>query len=228
MPKKTLTFTFDNGPTPGATGTVLDFLAARGTQATFFVVRDQLAAPAGRALVQRAHSEGHWIGNHTLTHGKPLGIDGNLERVRREIGETERLLGGLAHPQKFFRPNGAGEIGPHLLSPAARDYLTENRFTVVTWNNVPGDWIAPHTDWFDAALATVDALDWSVLVLHDPFIARMTDLLARFCDELVRRDVAIVQDFPPSCILLDRGVPTGPLDAFVSDASIADPAYDHN
>ena len=44
-------------------------LAAHGLRATFFVVGEALRAH--RALAERAHAEGHWIGNHTLTHPRP-------------------------------------------------------------------------------------------------------------------------------------------------------------
>ena len=148
-----LTFTFDNGPVPGATDEVLDFLAARAIKATFFVVGSHLQTPQGRRLVERAHADGHWIGNHTYSHGEPLGVSGNSRRVAHEIGETQSLLGPLAHPQKLFRPNGKGSLGPHLLSRQAVDYLVRHRFTVATWNNVPRDWQEPKTDWLDRAVA---------------------------------------------------------------------------
>ncbi|WP_108660018.1 polysaccharide deacetylase family protein [Acuticoccus kandeliae] len=220
---KRLTFSFDNGPEPGATEPLLDFLRERSIKATFFVVGDRLDA-AGLALARRAHREGHWIGNHTLSHGTPLGREGDAARVAREIGETERLIGPLAHPDRLFRPNGAGALGPHLLSPAAVAYLAANRYTVITWNNVPGDFRPPHEAWLETALATLDAQDWSLLVLHDPFIARMLDRLARFCDALEARGIAIVQSFPPSCILMERGVATPELAACVTPASGVAPA----
>lgn len=215
-----MTFTFDNGPWSGMTESVLDFLADRGILATFFVVGDRLADPKARRLAERAHSEGHWIGNHTLTHGEPFGRNGGIERVAREIGKTERLMEGLAHPRKFFRPNGTGSIGPHLLSPEAENYLSRNCYTVVTWNNAPGDWIAPHRHWLDAALRRVEELDWSVLVLHDHYIANMMDTLETFHDEIVRQGVEIVQDFPAACIAIDRGRPTGVLEGLVTPAGV--------
>ena len=63
-----ITLTFDNGPTPGVTDDVLEVLAQHDVPATFFVVGDRLRQPTGRALAERAKSEGHRIGNHTLTH----------------------------------------------------------------------------------------------------------------------------------------------------------------
>lgn len=219
---KRLTFTFDNGPCPGATDRLLDFLGGRGIKATFFVIGRLLAEPERRPLAERAKAEGHWIGNHTFNHATPLGKDGGLERVRHEIGDTQRELGELAHPRKFFRPNGGGRAGPHLLSGEAVGYLRENRFTLVTWNSVPGDWLSPHEAWYDRALADVDRHDWTLLVLHDEYIGAMLDLLGRFCDELERRKVEIVQDFPAECVPIEKGLPVGSLSQLQPSASPAE------
>lgn len=210
--KRRLTYTFDNGPWPGATEKVLDFLDRRRIRSSFFVVGQQVADSAGRALVEDAHRREHWIGNHTMTHGEPLGKNGGIERVRHEIGDTQTLLGALAHPRRFFRPNGGGSMGPHLLSGEAVDYLVQGGFTVVTWTSAPGDWIAPHRHWLDKALAEIEQTEWTVLVLHDRFIADMMDTLEQFQDELDRRDIEVVQDYPRDCLVLEKGVAQGPLD----------------
>ena len=211
---KRLTFSFDNGPWPGATEPLLDFLARRSIKATFFVVGQRLQEPGGIELARRAHAEGHWIGNHTLTHTRPLGEDGGLARVEREIGETERLIGELAHPHRFFRPNGGGAVGPHLLSAEAIGYLARNRYSVVTWTSAPGDWIAPHRAWLDNAIRDVERSDWTLLVLHDRFIAPMLDTLDRFLDVLATRGIEIVQDLPPACLVMRDGVVTGDRSTF--------------
>lgn len=213
---KRLTYTFDNGPWPDATDKLLDFLAARAIRATFFVVGERLRDPAARRLVERAHAEGHWIGNHTLTHGEPLGLDGGLARVSREVGETEKLIGPLAHPRKFYRPNGGGALGPHVLSADAVSYLTEHRYSVVTWNNVPCDWDETRAGWAARAENTLATQDWSVLVLHDQFIAPMIASLEAFHDRLVARSVEIVQDFPDSCVPIREGNIVGELSGLVS------------
>lgn len=213
---KRLTFTFDNGPAVGQTAKILDFLAARSIKATFFVTGQSLSNPDARRLAERAHAEGHWLGNHTLTHGEPLGIDGTRARVEREIGETERLLGTLAHPQKFFRPNGKGHLGPHLLSQDALAYLVENNYTVVTWNNVPRDWIEPHTAWVERAIAALAETDWSLLVLHDEHIGRMMETLVDFHDRIVQMGIEITQEFPRSCTPLVCGKATGDLQGLVT------------
>lgn len=209
---KRLTFTFDNGPSGVATDRVLDFLKDRQIRSTFFVVGNQLADEAEYARLRRAHSEGHWIANHTFTHGIPLGRDGGAELIEREIAQTERALGALAHPRKFFRPNGAGSVGPHLLSAEAVDYLTTNAYTVVLWNSAPGDWLEPHEAWFERALSDVERQDWTLLVLHDKHIGSMMKLLAEFHDRLLRNNVEVVQDFPEDLVPIASGRMTRPLD----------------
>lgn len=196
-----ITLSFDNGPVPGSTDRILDVLGERGLRATFFALGRLAAAPEGRRLLRRAKDEGHWIGNHTMNHGTPLGESEDPRHVEHEIEAAERVLGDLALPERLFRPNGGGRLGDHLLSPAAREWLVARKYTVVTWNNVPGDWIEPRREWVGRALATAEQQDWSLLVLHDPYLADMMDTLPAFLDEVTRRGGSFTQEFPPSCIL---------------------------
>ncbi|MCG7206607.1 polysaccharide deacetylase family protein [Streptomyces arenae] len=68
-----VTLTFDNGPTAPVTAHVLDVLAQHDLRCTFFVVGENLKRPHNRAVAERAQAEGHWIGNHTLTHTVQFG-----------------------------------------------------------------------------------------------------------------------------------------------------------
>ena len=86
-----LTLSFDNGPTADVTPFVLDVLARRGVRSTFFVIGEKVARPENRVLAERAHAEGHWIGNHTWRHVTPLGQltdvdETEAEIVRKELG----------------------------------------------------------------------------------------------------------------------------------------------
>lgn len=201
---KRLTLSFDNGPWPSATEAVLDVLSARGLVATFFVVGNRVADPIAARSIARAHDEGHWIGNHTMTHRQPLGWCEGAEAVA-EIDDAERAIAPWAHPAKFFRPPGKGRVGPHLLNQAAANYLVASSYTTVTWNNVPRDWEDTDGAWIGRAIAGLAERDWSLLVLHDHHLARMPGTLDRFLDSLDGID--IVQDFPPDCLLVDRGRP---------------------
>ncbi len=126
---KKVTLTFDNGPDPsGTTGFVLDELAGRGLLTSFFVVGRQLARPGARELAERARDQGHWIGNHTLTHRVMFGDSDDASLAEREIGETQALMGDLAHPDRLFRPyGGGGVISQRLLNDSAGLVLGRRR-----------------------------------------------------------------------------------------------------
>src|SRR5919109_188661 len=121
-----VTLTFDNGPEPGVTPRVLETLARFSIKATFFVLGTKLADPPRRRLAEQARAEGHWVGNHTMTHGTPLGRLKAAGAARREILAAQKMLGDLAHRDRLFRPfGGGGALGPHLLSQEAVDVLKE-------------------------------------------------------------------------------------------------------
>jgi len=203
---KRLTLSFDNGPFEGGTARVLETLAARSIKSSFFLVGKQLALPGARALAERAKAEGHWIGNHTLSHDVPLGRgDAPANHHLREIAEMDALLGDLNQPEPMFRPYaGKGVLGPHVFSRAALDHLRDTGHTVVLWNSVPRDWEQPADAWVVRALADIDVQDWTAVVLHDRPNEAMTHL-PRFLDEVLARGVEIRQDFPPECLPVVTG-----------------------
>ena len=213
-----VTLTFDNGPEPAVTDRVLDALAATGVAATFFVLGAKLADPRRRALAERAHAEGHWIGNHTWSHAEPLGRIAEAARVVSEIVETQALIGGLSHPDRLFRPfGGGGAIGPHLLSPAAVEVLEKEKMTCVLWNAVPRDWENP-LGWPEVALAQCLQQPWTLLVLHDLPTGAMSRLLV-FIDRVREHGGRFRQDFPPECVPIRNGEVLLPLEPYVSAAA---------
>jgi len=207
---KRVTLSFDNGPTPGITEGILDILTARGIPAVFFVIGEKLARPGGRALALRARLEGHLIGNHSFTHSAPLGEKPDAEYARREIEETQRLIGELTHEGKLFRPmGGGGVIGPHLLSPAALQILLAGKYTCVLWSSVPGDW-KDQESWVERCIAEVTARDWTVVVLHDVEHAALPRL-PEFLDRLDSLGVEFRQDFPDDVVITRNGGLVSPL-----------------
>jgi peptidoglycan-N-acetylglucosamine deacetylase len=65
-PERTITLTFDDGPSAEWTPAVLDILKAEQVPAAFFIVG--ACAQQRPALVARAWAEGHTLGNHTFSH----------------------------------------------------------------------------------------------------------------------------------------------------------------
>jgi peptidoglycan/xylan/chitin deacetylase (PgdA/CDA1 family) len=213
-----LTLTFDNGPEPSVTPQVLDVLARHGVASTFFVIGSKLLNPQARACAERAHSEGHWIGNHTWTHTRPLGEQPGQEAAQLEIGRTQAEIGSLSHRPPLFRPmGGGGNLDRRLLSLEAAAMLQTGCYSCVLWNAVPRDWQNPH-GWLDTALAQLAAKPWTLMVLHDLPNGAMRHL-DRFLTEVADRGGRFRQDFPPACLPITGGNVTGPLADFVSSAS---------
>jgi peptidoglycan/xylan/chitin deacetylase (PgdA/CDA1 family) len=199
-----VTLTFDNGPTPGVTAGVLDVLRERAVLATFFVVGERLRSADGRAIAAAATDDGHWLGNHTLTHSVELGRVSDQAVARREIDEAQDALGELASPDKLFRPWGRGQLGPTLLSEPAVGHLCREGYTCVLWNSVPRDWAEP-VDWVETCLQDVSTRDWSLVVLHDLDTGAMRRL-PEFLDRAREKGFELVQEFPDSCVPIRRGV----------------------
>lgn len=216
---KRVTLTFDNGPVREHTDAVISVLNEHEVPATFFVVGQQLDDPECRRALERAVASGHWVANHTFTHGEPLGTSDDPERARTEIGRAQEAIGALSHPNRYFRPNAGGRIGPQLLSRSAVDYLAANEFTVVTWNNVPEDWIEPRRGWVDRALARIAEQNWSLVVIHDHLVGPMLDTLPDFIAKVRATGAEFVQDFPPDCVPMVRGARTRSLSEITASAS---------
>jgi peptidoglycan/xylan/chitin deacetylase (PgdA/CDA1 family) len=208
-----ITLTFDNGPDPETTPLVLETLRRHDIKATFFVLGEKLRDR--RKLSERAHAEGHWIGNHTYNHIVPLGLSAEIGFASAEIARTEGLIGNLAHERRLFRPFGGGGIlDQRLLNREALDYLQQNKFTCVLWNAVPEDWAYPDT-WLQRGLELCFAEEHALLVLHDLPTGAMSGL-DRFIETAKGKGAVFQQDFPASCVPIERGLITQPVDKYVS------------
>jgi peptidoglycan/xylan/chitin deacetylase (PgdA/CDA1 family) len=204
-----LTLTFDNGPM-AATPIVLDLLAQYQVKATFFVCGKQLVRPALREYTERAHGEGHWIGNHTYSHGPSFGTLDEPAVAIQEIDETQRLIGNLAHPDKWFRPYAnSGTLDRRVFNRVALDHLQHEGYSVVLWNSLPRDWET--SGWVEIALAHCEERPWSAMVLHDNF-DRALPGLERFLPAVLERGGRFRQDFPPECVPIRKGAIISPVD----------------
>jgi len=210
-----LTLSFDNGPDPETTPRVLDILSRRGIQSTFFVIGEKLADPALRRLAERAHAEGHWIGNHTYTHSVPLGRMADPDSADKEIARTQSVIGGLASAQRWFRPfGGGGKLDDGLLKPSVVAHLCAEKYSCVLWNAIPRDWEDPD-GWVDRALAQCRAQAWSLMVLHDLPTGAMRHLDI-FLDRAAAAGARLHQEFPPACVPIRSGAIALPITSYVS------------
>jgi peptidoglycan/xylan/chitin deacetylase (PgdA/CDA1 family) len=119
--------TFDDGPIPPYTNSVLDTLAAQCVRATYFLVGQM--ARARPYLVRRIYNEGHSIGTHSEHH--PFAFQRlSMQRVEREvdggIDSVKGALGDAAALSPFFRIPGFGRTN------AIEQFLESKK--LVTWS----------------------------------------------------------------------------------------------
>ena len=208
-----LTLSFDNGPTPEVTPHVLDVLCRHRVKSTFFVIGQKVAQQ--KALAERAHAEGHWIGNHTWSHSVPFGLM-TPDAAISEFDRTQQAIGSLLHHHRFFRPYGqGGNLDNRLLSRAVLEHLARETATIVLWSALPRDWNDPD-GWVERALAQIAAQPWSLMVLHDLPTGAMRHL-DRFLGLVADRGGRVRQDFPPDCLPMIDGRLTQPLERYLAD-----------
>jgi peptidoglycan/xylan/chitin deacetylase (PgdA/CDA1 family) len=93
--------TFDDGPHAVNTPKLLELFKKNDVKVTFFVVGRNVRKHPD--LAKRMLTEGHELGNHTTTHAD-LAKLGDLEKVRKEIEDTQRILKEtIGKPAILFR-----------------------------------------------------------------------------------------------------------------------------
>lgn len=146
--------TFDDGPNPDATPLVLDLLDRYRARATFFMVGK--AAREYPDLVRSVVQRGHVIGNHSFNHAPFPSL--SLRRLRQEIADTDRTLGGLS--SRLIRPPGG------FLNATSRLALMGMGRKVILWNATSLDW---HEEESDRMLESLnrDMKPGAILLFHD-------------------------------------------------------------
>ena len=87
QPRRCIALTFDDGPSPQTTATLLDGLKERGAHATFFLIGEQIAG--NEDPVRRMKDEGHQVGGHSYTH---IRLDSADAAALAEIQKTDETL----------------------------------------------------------------------------------------------------------------------------------------
>lgn len=112
--------TFDDGPHPAYTPQILDILAAKGVQATFFLLGSE--AERHPDIVRRIVADGHIVANHTWDH--PHLPDLSEERFAHQIDHTNQVLESISGqevvcarpPYGDARPDTVGRMAAHGLT----------------------------------------------------------------------------------------------------------------
>ena len=156
--------TFDDGPDDRWTPTILDTLASRGVQATFFIIGSNALREI--PLTQRIMAEGHELGNHTFTHPN-LAITPSFI-TKLELDATERLIEAITERRSaLFRPPYFGDAEPTTPDELVPVSLANDLGYITVGLHVDSD------DWMEPGAAQIvrNVLDararGNVVLLHD-------------------------------------------------------------
>ena len=101
--EKKIYLTFDAGFENGNTPAILDALKKHQAPATFFVVGNFISE--NKDLIKRMETEGHIVGNHTMTHPDMSKIS-TKEAFEKELNDLETLYQQTTGQpmKKYYRP----------------------------------------------------------------------------------------------------------------------------
>jgi peptidoglycan/xylan/chitin deacetylase (PgdA/CDA1 family) len=154
---KKLALTFDDGPNDPYTLRLLDLLAKRDVQATFFLIGRY--AKQRPDIVREIARRGHVIGNHTFTHPRLIFLP--AARVRREIVQCrEAITEAVGEHSNLFRPPWGGR------RPGTFRLVRQLGLEPIMWNVTGYDWNAPSVEDIEQKVAS-KIRGGNVVLLHD-------------------------------------------------------------
>jgi peptidoglycan-N-acetylglucosamine deacetylase len=153
--------TFDDGPVPLYTDTVLAVLRDEGVRATFFVTGNAVAQNPD--IARRILEEGHELGNHSYSHQRMVLMSPST--VREEVEITDSLIRavGATGPIHFRPPYGKRLV-------VLPWYLSRRDRATVLWSLEPDSWFSRHTDMVRHVSENVQP--GSIILLHVEIPAR--------------------------------------------------------
>ncbi len=171
-----IALTFDDGPHPHFTESIISILRAEDVKATFFLVGTKMTEHP--SLAARLAVEHHELAGHTFSHRNLSKL--SREDIRRELQVTKQLIVDLARQDSmFFRPPG-GQYDRDVLSVAE-----EMGLSMVLWTVFPKDHEEKSADKIvEKVLA--QATDRGVVLLHSGRPATL-QALPKIIRELKRR-----------------------------------------
>jgi peptidoglycan/xylan/chitin deacetylase (PgdA/CDA1 family) len=172
---KRVALTFDDGPDPAATPSLLEILRRHRIKAAFFPVG--LKTRDYPEIIKQIDQEGHILGNHSYRHAwwTNLLISRGLDREIRMAQEA--IDAAIGKAPAYFRPP-MGLTNPHL-----RRVLKKHGLWVVGWDVRPFDTTASAEKVIRRVLRKIR--NGSIIALHDT--GRSPTGLTRLIDELVTK-----------------------------------------
>lgn len=186
--------TFDDGPHPGTTESVLRALANECVRATFFLIgRNASAHPA---LVRRILAQGHTVGHHSQTHPMTLAdipFDKAVADIEKGFVSVDTAAYGASGPHPrvpFFRFPGFGS------SPELLKYLADRGVGVFGADLWAGDWnpMTPEQQ-LTLVMERLDRQRRGIILFHDTR-AQTAKMIPAFLAALREKGYRVVHIVP--------------------------------
>jgi len=154
-----IALTFDDGPNEPYTSQVLNILEQYKIKATFFVIGKN--ARCYPDICQQIVTAGNVVGNHSYHHHKSLCLRRGKTIARDIELSHQAIYECTGFEPKLFRP-------PHgFRTPWLMRTVRQLGYTVVTWDNMAGDWKANKSAEEIGHTVVQRAKPGGVIVLHD-------------------------------------------------------------
>lgn len=180
-----IALTFDDGPTgkmdsypDGLTNYLLDGLKERGAKATFLMVGNRVSEVSD--ALPRMVSEGHELGNHTMTHPMShlTGLD--QDGIRSQINDATEAIKAIAgQAPQVLRPVGGG------VNSDVKAIAKELGYPIINWSVDTEDWKYRDAEHVKQVIVE-QAGDGDVVLMHDLYPTSVKGALAAI-DELQAR-----------------------------------------
>ena len=170
--------TFDDGPHPVYTKSLLDGLRERGVKATFFVVGENI--PGNEKLIAQMEKDGHLIGNHTYDHAdiSKLSDEKNCEELQKTSDLVKQITG---HGTAYVRP----PFGNWKDSMDCQVSMIAVKWTIDTL-----DWQSRNTaEIVNKVMQQIS--DHDMILMHD-YYATSVDAALQIVDKLKKEDYEFV------------------------------------
>jgi peptidoglycan-N-acetylglucosamine deacetylase len=152
-----IALTYDDGPNDPHTLRLLEVLAKRSVQATFFLIGRYVQQRPD--LVHEIIHAGHVVGNHTFIH--PLLTFKSESEIKRELAACQvALQDAIGEPSNLFRPPFGGR------RPAVLRIARKLGLEPVMWSVTGYDWNAPPAPVIERKVAN-QIRGGDVILLHD-------------------------------------------------------------
>lgn len=152
----TIALTFDDGPNPAVTPSLLDLFSRQDVKATFFLIGRNVGPNA--AIVREMGARGHLIGNHTHMH--PNLTFRSSESISAELQRCDdTIVSATGSRPNWMRPP-FGYRGPALA-----DVARKRGQRIAMWSIAAFDWKPQAADAVIRRLRGVRGGD--IVLLHD-------------------------------------------------------------